>query len=181
VSQRTCPRCDGLPDLGIDYSHWPDDGHCKHCGSLNADVFMARLEAGDVELVPTDKNYKVYVRNKGGEPFHQSYRVDSMEDRIKAAADAIHRYHKVRNMTEEAAFLAAMSADDRADFEAYKAGDQLDPMKNWKWTTEDRSETKFYFQHLTEPQMQRFVELLNEKKLRIGEPGFFYRKPFFIA
>ena len=95
---------------------------------------MARVEAGDVELVPTDKNYKVYVHNKGGEKFKFSH-----------------------------------------------SGRMDDLAGKWSCTTEERNETKFYFQHLSEPQMKRFVELLNEKKLNIGEPGYFYRRPFFIA
>lgn len=129
-----CPRCEGLLDLKIDYSMWPDDGHCKQCGSLNADVFMARLEAGDVEVVPTDKNYKVYVHNKGGDKFKHSH-----------------------------------------------SGKMDDLAGKWSCTTDERDETKFYFQHLSEPQMKRFVELLNEKKLNIGAPGHFYRMPYFIG
>lgn len=128
-----CPRCEGLSDLGIDYSKWPDDGHCHRCGSLLGDIFMARLEAGDVEVVPSDKNYKCYVHNKNGEKFKQSH------------------------------------------------SGKTDADGNWSCTTEERNETKFYFQHLSEDQMRRFVDLLNEKKLHIGDPGFFYRKPFFIA
>lgn len=40
---------------------------------------------------------------------------------------------------------------------------------------------KFYFQHMSTEQMKRFVELLNEKRVKFGDPGFFYVKPFFIA
>lgn len=40
---------------------------------------------------------------------------------------------------------------------------------------------KGYFQHLSEAQMKRFVELLNEKKINIGVPGYFYTRPFFIT
>lgn len=129
-----CPRCEGLPNLGIDFSHWPDDGTCHHCGSLRGDVFMARLEAGDVELGPTDKNYKVYVHNKGGAKFKHSH-----------------------------------------------SGKMDDLAGRFMCTTDERDEAKFYFQHLTEDQMKRFVELLNEKKLKIGEPGYFYQQPYFIA
>jgi hypothetical protein len=56
-------------------SHWDEeDNTCSYCGSLNNDYFMERLEAGDIECGPTDKSYKVYVRNKGGDPFKQHYR-----------------------------------------------------------------------------------------------------------
>lgn len=42
---------------------WREDRTCSYCGSLNPDALMERLEAGDVELGPTDKSYKVYVRD----------------------------------------------------------------------------------------------------------------------
>ena len=90
------------------------DGFCNYCGSMDGDLFMALCEAGDVELGPTDKNYKVYVENSGGAPF-------------------------------------------------------------------DRPMSKFYFQHLSDDQKHRFVDLLNAKTLKIGDPGHFYRLPFFIV
>jgi hypothetical protein len=67
-----------------------------------------------VELGPTDKNYKAYVENAGGEPI------------------------KVHGAS------------------------------------------KFYFQHLSEDQRKYFVQLLNEKRIKIGVPGHFYVYPFFI-
>lgn len=44
-----------------------------------------------------------------------------------------------------------------------------------------RSYQKFYFQHLTEAQQGRFIELLNEGKVKFGEPGHFYVLPFFVG
>jgi hypothetical protein len=41
--------------------YYRDDDTCCYCGSMNPETFMQRLESGDVELGPTDKNYKVYV------------------------------------------------------------------------------------------------------------------------
>ena len=37
------------------------DGTCFYCGSLLADVAMAYLEQG-VEIEPTDKSYKAYIK-----------------------------------------------------------------------------------------------------------------------
>lgn len=91
---------------------WQADKTCSYCGSLNPDVFMERLEAGDVKLGPTDKSYKVYVRDGEG----------------RAVGGP--------------------------------AG-------------------KFYFQHLSEEQRSRFIELHNEGKLKLGQPGHFYVAPFF--
>lgn len=40
---------------------------------------------------------------------------------------------------------------------------------------------KFYYQHLSDEQKRRFVELLNEHKVRIDYPGYFYVRPYFVA
>lgn len=115
------------------------DDTCSYCGSLNPATFMARLEIGDIELGPTDKNYKVYVKNHGGATFKQTYRDCPTIDTCKGPGTCTH------------------------------------------WVTREVEETKFYFQHLSVDQKKRFVELLNEKKLKIGMPGHFYTSPFFIS
>lgn len=99
---------------------------------------MQRLEAGDVKLTPTDKNYKVYIRNAGGATFKNTFR-DCYSQGVK---DCKH---------DECTHLV----------------------------TRDREETKFYFQHLSDDQKRRFIELLNENKIQLEYPGFFYRLPFF--
>lgn len=38
---------------------------------------------------------------------------------------------------------------------------------------------KFYFQHFNDEQQSEFINLLNEEKLSMGFPGFFYVTPFF--
>ncbi len=48
-------------------------------------------------------------------------------------------------------------------------------------TTVYGREAKFYFQHLSREQMERFVELYNENRLTFGYPGGFYRFPYFMA
>lgn len=42
-----------------------------------------------------------------------------------------------------------------------------------------RGAGKFYFQHLDQDQQTRFIELLNQRKIKIGFPGYFYVTPFF--
>lgn len=174
TSKPVCPRAieDGRTDFIFPLSNKPDDGSCDYCGSLSGDVFMARVQAGDVTLGPTDKSYKVYVLNAGGQPFKRAHRIDSIEERMKAAA---------KNMKLPLDVRAALSPDVLDDVEKYEAGEPLDKMRNWKWVTEDRQEGKFYFQHLTVDQQKRFVDLLNEKKIKFGEPGYFYVRPFFIS
>lgn len=73
-----CPRGPG-PDSPFKppfngEAGWRSDDTCSYCGSLDPEVFFARVEAGDVRVVPTDKSYKVYLENEGGEPFKQTYR-----------------------------------------------------------------------------------------------------------
>lgn len=135
-----CPRRAENPSADI---HFPGDDKftsddcCSYCGSLNPETVMKRIEAGDVQIIPTDKNYKAYVRNQGGENFKSSHRTDS------------------------------------------------NPWKGWgapehTWVTEERGEAKFYYPHMTAEQQERFIELVNEKKMKIGIPGHFYVLPYFI-
>lgn len=49
------------------------------------------------------------------------------------------------------------------------------------WVVRDHSPTKFYFQHLNEEQMQRFVELFNERKIKMHGGYEFYVMPFFMT
>lgn len=42
------------------------------------------------------------------------------------------------------------------------------------------SEAKFYYEHLSDDQKNRFIELCNQKKLIIGYPGYFYVVPYFM-
>lgn len=140
-----CPRGPG-PDTPFHSPfngemEWRDDGTCSYCGSLNPDTLMERLEAGDIEVGPTDKSYKIYVRNNGGQPFKQTYREGC--DMGKPGS-------------------SCTGPDDCAH-----------------WTTREVEQTKFYFQHLSKEQMVRFVELLNEKKMKVGYPGHFYVTPYF--
>lgn len=103
----SCPR-----RAMSDDDHWDAQNTCSYCGSFNPTALMARLEAEDVELGPTDKNYKLYLDAKPGTP----------------------------------------------------------PVP-----------LKFYFQHFSEAQKRRFVELLNLKKLHFGYPGYLYTTPYFIS
>lgn len=132
---------------GIDA--YRDDNTCSYCGSFNPEALMERIEAGTVELGPTDKNYKVYVKNNGGEPFKQTYRqCPPPERKVVDGKEIIERCAGPDTCTH--------------------------------WVTRERDETKFYFQHFTEEQARKFIDLLNEKKLHIGYPGHFYIRPFFI-
>lgn len=62
-----CPRRDPAMDAVSNYptiDSWREDGTCSYCGSMNPDKFMELVEQG-AEVIPTDKNYKAYIRHGG--------------------------------------------------------------------------------------------------------------------
>lgn len=115
-----CPRRVGGPFLNVfKYESRPDDGTCDYCGSLDPDVFMARLEAGDVIVVPTDKNYKVYVRNNGGTPFKQTYRTDQPPKPGEVMVDPMDQSKWIwttREVSETEFYFEHLSVDQRKRF-----------------------------------------------------------------
>jgi len=118
-----CPRRGGpgfiLPDEdAID----PRDCTCTYCGSLDPDVLMARLEVGDVELIPTDKSYKAYARNRGGQPFLQTYRIDSRpyQGHFSAEHDWV-----TRETSQTKFYFQHLSAEQRRRFIELHNGGKL--------------------------------------------------------
>ena len=138
-----CPRREEIPPGPFKIlegeDSWREGRTCSFCGSLDPDLVLARIKAGTVKLIPTDKSYKLYLQNEGGEPFVQSYRDCPQGSAPHLPEDCPH------------------------------------------WTTRKVTQTKFYFQHFSKEQMREFVELLNAQRMKFGEPGYFYRLPFFIA
>lgn len=66
-------------------------------------------------------------------------------------------------------------------FEAIEQGVELGPTdKSYKVYVGKTDHRKFYFQHLSQDERQRFVDLFNASKLTIGYPGRFYTTPFFM-
>lgn len=61
-----------------------------------------------------------------------------------------------------------------------EAGEELVPTDKDYKVYVGAARDKFYFQHLSTEQKQRFVDLLNSKRFTIGYPGSFYALPFFI-
>jgi hypothetical protein len=85
-------------------------------------------------------------------------------------------------------YCGSCSGDDFMAF--VKAGGEVGPTdKSYKAYMHDTATAKapggpagkFYFQHLSEDQMKEFVALLNEGKVTIGYPHYFYTRPFFIT
>ena len=72
-------------------------------------------------------------------------------------------------------------------FQAIEDGCEIGPTdKNYKVYIEGdkaprvRGANKFYFQHLSETEQRKFIAFLNLGKIKIGHPGHFYVKPFFV-
>ena len=63
-----------------------------------------------------------------------------------------------------------------------EAGAEIDPTdKNYKaYIHKVGTTAKFYYQHLSDEQMRKFVVLYNDKTMKIGYPGRFYVMPFFM-
>lgn len=66
----------------------------------------------------------------------------------------------------------------------YKAylGEPIEPY-NLLGTIEISSKDvgKFYYEHLSEGQRKEFVDMLNQKAIKIGYPGHLYVRPFFVT
>lgn len=59
------------------------------------------------------------------------------------------------------------------------AGDAVTPTdKNYKAYINDSN--KFYYLHLSKEQRLKFIDLHNDKTLKLEYPGYFYVNPFFM-
>lgn len=161
----TCPRRveNGMADPNSPFrgagellDSWRADGSCSYCGSMNPDTFMAHLEAGDAELTPTDKTYKAYIETPN--PLVGQIVVIGGESGPAFGNDG--KPTKPDLTPEE---IKAGRYDRKIEGPAGKM-----------------AHAKFYFQHLSDDQKRRFVELLNAKRLRFSFPGHFYVAPYFI-
>lgn len=110
-----CPRRSEVARLGYTLPYedtWQADS-CSYCGSLHPDIFMSRLKASDVILVPTDKNYKAYLRNDGGEPFLQRYRTDNLPFE---GLDSPNHTWVTRSMEETKFYFQHLSEEQHIEF-----------------------------------------------------------------
>lgn len=134
------------------------DGHlsCSYCGSLSPDEFFAAVEAG-AEVTPTDKNYKAYI------------------DLPSPNAGQV-----VQIGTDSGPAYDAEGKPNLPDltFQEEMTGHYDRPIMGTAGAT---VMAKFYFQHLDAAAQQRFIDLINEKKMKLRMPGYFYRLPFFCT
>lgn len=139
---------------------------CSWDGSLHPDVFMDLCESGEAILTPTDKNYKVYIEVDIEDGADQ-LRIVSRADFNPGASPVYGEYQQIKDVDLSNVDTGGWMTLDPESWI------QLAPVGN-------RRHSKFYFEHLSDAQKLRFIELLNEKKLRLEYPGYFYRLPFFV-
>lgn len=134
---------------------------CSYCGSMHPDEFMAAVEAG-ARVTPTDKNYKVYIDVPESEPDQMTVTTSIS---WVPTADEIARgvYQKFTRDLVRRHGLPERYTD------------------RWGRMTPrgDNRHMKHYFQHLSDEQRTRFVELMNAGTMTIAMPGHFYTLPFF--
>lgn len=138
------------------------DGYpiCSYCGSLSPEALFAAIEQG-VELGPTDKNYKMYVDLPSKDP---------TKLRVVSASNFDDGSQRVADLPQP---LYQCAVED---------GYGSRPDTTWvRFAARDKTFGKFYFQHFSEEDKKRFIGMINANTLNIGEPGYFYRLPFFVT
>lgn len=155
----TCPRRTGEfgpwehEDKLDSYSEF---GECSFCGSLSPTVFFEAIERGE-KIIPTDKNYKAYIRMTNSEAIdHYQAQIEQHIEHEKADG-------YVESSTDPFTLVkgnCSSAFPNPAAIRSYQA--------------------KVYFQHFSEDDKKRFVELLNAKKMNVVDGGF-YRLPFFCV
>jgi hypothetical protein len=93
---------------------WTAAECCSYCGGLNPDVLIERLKAGTCTITPTDKNYKAYVCNNGGESFKQQYRIDELKG--DAREDPRNWVWTVRDTSQAKFYYQHLSKEQKAAF-----------------------------------------------------------------
>lgn len=150
-----CPRQGESGMRGNDgpQAWWRDGDECSYCGSLKPETFFAHVEAG-CEVGPTDKSYKAYIdipNPKAGE--------------------------RVRIGSTSGPWPSPYAPDDIT--EAEKARGHYERIEYGPAPAKTMG--KFYFQHLDDAGQDRFITLVNERKMKIGYPGHFYARPYFCT
>lgn len=79
-------------------------------------------------------------------------------------------------MRGECSYCGSIRPDEL--FAAIERGDEITPTdKSYKiYVGHTR---KFYFQHLSEEEQVKFIDLCNEQKINLAYPGYFYVLPYF--
>jgi hypothetical protein len=154
-----CPRMveATLPSQLSHVTHWRENGTCSYCGSISPEMLFAAIEAGTAVLGATDKNYKLYVdlpNPKEGQP-----RISASTNEKTAPGPEW--------LPADAEAKAKWGLSDGTTFYVVRPDGPM-----WH--------AKFYFQHLSDDQKQRFVDLHNARRLKFHAGDGFYVLPFFM-
>lgn len=125
---------------------------CSFCGSVQPEEFLAKVKEGWI-VGPTDKSYKAYLSRP-------------LTEEEQAA-------HKAKWLTGWQAQGVRDHGHSEAEVEETYENVVLP-------TAQGREVGKFYFQHLSPEQRTEFVALYNDKTMKLGYPGHFYSRPFFV-
>lgn len=143
---------------------WEADGTCSYCGSMSPDQFFAAVDAG-AQITPTDKSYKAYVTVPTENPGEMEITTSANGKGGGLPPDG------------EGWILATPEVCERYKWSKWSDG----PLWVKPSPRPATREAKFYFQHLDDAGMNRFIELLNAKTMKLAYPGHFYSRPYFIA
>lgn len=127
---------------------------CSYCGSMHPDDLFAAMTAGHM-ITGTDKNYKIYC----DVPNEEAGR------RVSIGGESGPAFDRDGNPTR-----SDLTEDEK------RKGSYERPLYGIAGATKT---LKFYFQHLSAAEQDRFIELYNAKKINL-EPRFgLYRTPYF--
>lgn len=142
----------------LDYYHERDGVQCcSFCGSMNPDQFMKAVKDGHT-VGPTDKSYKVYI-----------------SDYPHPDPDGLRPVTIYSSKPPNTEGLIEVTEKNNHEHPEYRLGSWIKMGENGPHVR-----AKFYFQHLSPRQKAEFVQLFNEKKIKIGVPGHFYVLPYFF-
>lgn len=138
--------------------------HCSYCGSLAPEHVFEAIDAG-MKITPTDKSYKIYV---------------DMPD-ARAGELKITGMRNTPPLPSEIGLWEKVTEANLSDVVA--EGWMASNLGSWMMKTPRPAalHDKFYFQHFGDDDIDRFIALLNGKRVNLAEPGYFYVLPFFAC
>jgi len=156
-----CPRRAEIPRVtqlrvAPPPDHWRADGTCSWCHSISPAKFFEAIEAG-CEIGPTDKNYKAYVRLPNPD----------VGKTIETGSESGPAFD-IDGIPTRADLTDQEKAEGR-----YR--------RTFHGPAASHIRAKFYFQHLSKADRDRFIELHNAGKMTFAFPGHFYARPFFCC
>jgi len=159
--RHTCGR--RHDNFGMQLTEQPQDFYhdrsglpvCSYCGSLSPEKLFELIELG-CEIGPTDKSYKIYV-----------YGIPN-----PIAGQEVYKGG------ESGPAFGRNGEPSKPDLSEQEiANGRYDRIT--VGPAPATTDSKFYFQHFSEADITRFIDLYNNKKIKMGAPGHFYVTPFF--